>query len=103
MAYEIIYNDVDETDQYRVAKEGSKTRAKTQNYLVSAPPFCKYINGKWKKSCKTKYQQHLSRMNYCKNSCQTSSRVYQNIWISRYCFSNYGLYVIFDKTYMYYI
>ena len=39
LAYEVIFNDVDETDQDRVAKEGSKTRSKTQHYLVIAPPL----------------------------------------------------------------
>ena len=46
LAYELIFKNLDDTDQEMVTKEGVETRSKTQHYLGSAPPFCKYMNGK---------------------------------------------------------
>ena len=98
LAFEIIFNDVDDTDGYRVSKGGVKTWPKTQHYLVSAPPFCKYKNGKWEKSVMTKYHQHRFSKEDCKNHCHTSCRFDQTTWICRDCFSNNCLDVTFDIT-----
>ena len=50
LAYDIIFNYLDETDKERATKEQFRTRSKTQHELYNAPPFCNTIMENGKKS-----------------------------------------------------
>ena len=59
LSQELIHNKLDEQDEENGAKPRSSKRKKVEHSLQSVPPFSKYVDGKWKKVYKRKYQQKI--------------------------------------------
>ena len=81
LAQELIHNKLDEDQQHQGSKTRQKKRPKVEHSLQSIPPYCKFVNGKWKKSYKRKYQQKLCSTLGCKTRtrfyCPCSPTIYR--------------------------
>ena len=72
LSQELIHNKLDEQNEENGAKTRSSKRKKVEHSLQSVPPFSKYVDGKWKKVYKRKYQQKI-----CSSlGCKTRTRYY---------------------------
>ena len=81
LAQELIHNRLDEEPLQQGAKTRSKKRRTVKYLLQSIPPYCKFVNGKWRKTYKRKYQQKLCTTIGCKTRtrfyCPCSPTIYR--------------------------
>ena len=72
LSQELVHNTMDQDASASTEQRRSKRRKQTEHKLLSIPPYCKYVGGKWKKVYKRKYQQK-----YCSTAgCKTRTRYY---------------------------
>ena len=84
-AWALIYNNY--IHEEAINRRESKRKKTMHHKLKVAPTWCKsFINGKWKKDAKKKYQQYVCRTIGCKKQIRTYCLCSVGHWICQDCF-----------------
>jgi len=72
LAQELINNLIDQDKSTRKAKTRSNKHKRMEHSLLLVPSYSQFVDGKWEKVYKLKYQQKL----YASPGCKTSTMFY---------------------------
>lgn len=88
LAFDLItYMDELRECSIGISPDRLRSRNGREHTLVTAPCYSKFLNGRWQKILKDKYQKYRCTHRGCKNRCRTVCSCSPTLWRCKNCFA----------------